>query len=100
MHGAVLLLASRLALRRLRPPRSLAVPFADGRGSPDWFPADPPVGAGHLPACDVGADGGWRHVEEGRADTVITRAIDAHADSELRRDDGDGSSAGGLAPVG
>jgi hypothetical protein len=34
------------------------------------------------------------------ADTAITRAIDAHADAELRRDDGDGGAAGGLAPVG
>jgi hypothetical protein len=32
---------------------------------------------------------------------VITRAIDAHAGAELRRDDGrDGGAAGGLAPVG
>jgi len=41
----------------------------------------------------------YQHHARG-ADTVITRAIDAHADSELRRDDGDGGSAGGLAPVG
>jgi hypothetical protein len=38
----------------------------------------------------------YQHHARG-ADTVITRAIDAHADSELRRDDGDGSSAGGLS---
>jgi hypothetical protein len=42
----------------------------------------------HLPASGPGAD------------TAITRAIDAHADAELRRDDGDGGSADGLAPVG
>ena len=41
----------------------------------------------------------YQHQARG-ADTVITRAIDAHADSELRRDDDDGDSAGGLAPVG
>ena len=34
------------------------------------------------------------------ADTMITRAIDAHADAELHRDDGDSGSAGGLVPVG
>ena len=39
--------------------------------------------------------------QAGGADTVITRAIDAHAGAELRRDDGsDGGAAGGLAPVG
>jgi hypothetical protein len=34
------------------------------------------------------------------ADTGITRAIDAHADAELRREDSDGGAADGLAPVG
>jgi hypothetical protein len=41
----------------------------------------------------------YQHQARG-ADTAITRAIDAHADAELRRDDGDGGSADGLAPVG
>jgi len=41
----------------------------------------------------------YQHQARG-ADTVITRAIDAHADAELRRDDGDGGPAGDLAPVG
>jgi hypothetical protein len=40
----------------------------------------------------------YQHRAQG-ADTVITSAIDAHADAELRRDDGDGGSAG-LTPVG
>jgi integrase len=41
----------------------------------------------------------YQHQARG-ADTAITRAIDAHADAELRRDDGDGGAADGLAPVG
>ena len=42
----------------------------------------------------------YHHQARG-ADTVITRAIDAHAGAELRRDDGsDGGAAGGLAPIG
>jgi hypothetical protein len=47
-------------------PRPLAVPFADSRGPPDWLPADPPVGAGHLATGDIGADGGRRDAQEAR----------------------------------
>ena len=39
----------------------------------------------------------YQHQARG-ADTVITKAIDAHAGAELRRDNG--GAAGGLAPVG
>ena len=38
-------------------PWSLAMPLADGRGTPDRFAADPAVGGGHLAAGRVGADG-------------------------------------------
>ena len=48
----------------LRPPRSLGMPSADCCRAPDGFAADPAVGAGHLSACDVGADGERRDVEE------------------------------------
>jgi hypothetical protein len=41
----------------------------------------------------------YQHQARG-SDTVITRAIDAHANAELRGDDGEGGSAGDLAPVG